>query len=85
MQAQEALIDHGLELLRSGGDPAHDYEIEENKPEPADLGLAFDGITRAARFTVAQHEGWRSVRISGTTSRSARSSPASAAPCVFIS
>jgi hypothetical protein len=58
MQALEVMIDHGLSLLdeirRRALRGAH--EVEEGKPEPADLGLAFDRISRAVRFTVAQHE-----------------------------
>jgi hypothetical protein len=59
MQALEALIGDGLALLdeikrRALRTP---YEVEEeHKPEPAELGLAFDRISRAVRFTVAQHE-----------------------------
>ncbi len=59
MQALEAVIGDGLAILgeikrRALRTP---YEVdEENKPEPADLGLAFDRISRAVRFTVAQHE-----------------------------
>ena len=58
MQALEALIGHGLGLLDEirRRTLRNDYEAEENKPEPADLGLAFDRISRAVRFTVAQHE-----------------------------
>jgi hypothetical protein len=59
MQALEAVIGDGLSILdeikrRALRTP---YEIEEeHKPEPADLGLTFDRISRAVRFTVAQHE-----------------------------
>src|SRR6266404_1816625 len=59
MEALEAVIGHGLGLLdeikrRALRTP---YEVEEeHKPEPADLGLTFDRISRAIRFTVAQHE-----------------------------
>ena len=59
MQALEAVIGDGLTILdeikrRALRTP---YEVEEeHKAEPADLGLAFDRISRAVRFTVAQHE-----------------------------
>jgi hypothetical protein len=58
MTALEAVIDHGLGLLdevrrRTLRQP---HVIEQDKPEPADLGLTFDRISRALRFTVAQHE-----------------------------
>jgi hypothetical protein len=59
MAALEAVIGDGLSILdevkrRALRTP---YEVdEENKPEPADLGLTFDRISRAIRFTVAQHE-----------------------------
>ena len=59
MQALEAVIGDGLTILgeikrRALRTP---YEVEEeNKAEPADLGLTFDRISRAIRLTVAQHE-----------------------------
>ena len=59
MQALEATVGHGLDLLeeirrRALRDP--EAPLEEGKPEPADLGLSFDRISRAIRFTVALHE-----------------------------
>jgi hypothetical protein len=59
MAAVEGVIADGLTILdeikrRALRTP---YEVEEeHKAEPADLGLAFDRISRAIRFTVAQHE-----------------------------
>src|SRR6185503_9303612 len=59
MAALEAVIDHGLGLLdeiRRRTLRNNEYADEPNRPEPADLGLAFDRISRAVRYTVAQHE-----------------------------
>ena len=58
LAALESVIDHGLGLLDEikRRTLRSDFEPEEHKPEPADLGLAFDRISRALRFTVAQHE-----------------------------
>src|ERR1700754_152224 len=59
MQALEAVIADGLTILdeikRRALRTPYEGE-EEHKPEPADLGLAFDRISRAIRYTVAQHE-----------------------------
>ena len=58
MAALEAIIADGLTILdeikRRALRASHEVE-EESKGEP-DLGLAFDRISRAIRFTVAQHE-----------------------------
>jgi len=59
MAALEAVIGDGLGLLeemrrRTLRDT--EYGTEAGKPEPADLGLAFDRISRGIRLTVAQHE-----------------------------
>ena len=59
MAALENVIERGLNLLgeierRTLRDD--EYRTEADKPEPADLGLTFDRISRAIRFTVAQHE-----------------------------
>jgi len=59
MEALEAVIGHGLGLLDEISRRAlrdDRYSAEAGKPEPPDLGLAFDRISRAIRFTVAQHE-----------------------------
>ncbi len=58
MQALEATLDYGLGLLEEIRRRAlrdTDAPPGENKPEPADLGLTFDRISRAIRFTVALH------------------------------
>jgi len=60
MQALEAIIGDGLTILgeikRRALRSDYEAEAETHKPEPADLGLAFDRISRAIRYTVAQHE-----------------------------
>lgn len=59
MAALEAVIDHGLGLLDEirRRTLSHDQFIAgEGRSEPADLGLTFDRISRAIRYTVAQHE-----------------------------